>query len=152
MAFAYYRSITVDKTKCGSADSANFPVLVSGVYSWLASTANGGLVTSASGFDIVPYSDSALTTKLAFERVSWNATTGAIELWVKLPNLTVATNAVFYLAASRGRSDSRDADPDRLGDGDLALEVHGGDGREYCLLTHGGEGRERAHGRRLVGI
>lgn len=98
MAYSFYRAIQIDHTKCGSADSSNFPVLVSGTYSYLATVANGGKVQSSSGYDIQFYSDSALTTALKFERVNWTASTGASEFWVKVPTLSASTDTVIYMA------------------------------------------------------
>jgi len=43
----YRRAITIDHTKVPNTDQANFPVLISGTYSYLATTANGGGVTNA---------------------------------------------------------------------------------------------------------
>lgn len=90
----FKRSVTLDQP---SSDLTNFPVLILGTYSYLKTVANGGLVESASGYDIVFYSDSALTTKLDFERVSWDATTGAVEFWVRIPTLTSASPTAIYL-------------------------------------------------------
>lgn len=98
MAYSYYRTITIDHTKCGSADSSNFPVLVIGTYSYLATVANGGKVQSGSGYDIQFFSDSALTTALKFERVNWTAATGACEFWVKVPTLSTSTDTIIYIA------------------------------------------------------
>lgn len=98
MAYSYYRSIQIDHTKCGSADSTNFPVLVSGTYTYLKTTGNGGSVTSSSGYDIQFYSDSALTTALKFERVLWGASTGTVEFWVEVPTLSASSDTVIYMA------------------------------------------------------
>ncbi len=95
--YNYSRSITIDHTKCGSANSTNFPVLVAGTYSYLATVANGGNVTSASGYDIIFTSDSAGTILLNFERASFNATTGAVEFWVKVPTVSNTADTVIYL-------------------------------------------------------
>jgi hypothetical protein len=97
MAYAYYRAFTVDHTKLGSTDLSNFPVLVAGTYSWLATTANGGRLTSASGYDFVFAQDAAGTQLLSFERVSYVATSGKIECWVKLPALSHTSDTTFYV-------------------------------------------------------
>lgn len=104
MAFNYYQSITVDKTKVPNTDQTNFPVYVGGTYAGagniadLRTVANGGKVQNANGYDIYFYSDSTLTTRLAAERVVYNATTGVVEFHVKIPTLTTATDYVFYMA------------------------------------------------------
>lgn len=98
MAWGQYRTITIDKDKCGTEDTSNFSVFVGGTYSYLATVANGGKVENASGYDIAFYSDSALTTLLKFERVVWTATTGAVQFWVNIPTLSVSADTVIYMA------------------------------------------------------
>lgn len=93
----FYRSITVDSTKCGTADSSDFPVMVSGTYTYLRTVENGGDVQNASGYDIRFFADSGLTTLLDFERESYDPTTGAVVFWVKLPTLSESTDTVIYL-------------------------------------------------------
>jgi hypothetical protein len=104
----FYRTITFDQP---SSDLTDFPVLIYGTYSYLATVANGGKVQNANGYDIRFYSDSGLTSMLKFERVSWDATTGACEFWVKIPTLTSASAKVIYLAYgdSSFTSDQQDA-------------------------------------------
>lgn len=92
----FQRTVTVNHIYIGS-DLSSFPVLVAGTLSYLATVANGGKVTSASGFDIYFTSDSAATTIIPFERVAWNATTGACEFWVSVPTVSHSTDTVFYL-------------------------------------------------------
>src|SRR3990167_5778401 len=105
MAFSFKASITIDETKvAGSADHTDFPVLVSGTYDGtgtepdLRTTANGGNVENASGYDIQFFSDSDLTTRLAAERESFVATTGVVNFWVKVPTLDYDNDTVIYIA------------------------------------------------------
>lgn len=91
----FYRSITLDQP---ASDLTDFPVLFSGTYTYLKTIANGGKVNNANGYDITFYSDAALTTLLKFERVFWDATTGVVEFWVKVPTLASASATVIYLA------------------------------------------------------
>src|SRR5690349_18850874 len=55
--YAYSKSITIDRTKVGAtgapATLSNFPMLYSVTDPDLRTTANGGKVTNASGYDIV---------------------------------------------------------------------------------------------------
>jgi hypothetical protein len=97
MAFSYKRTITVDRTKVPNTDQTNFAVLVSFTNATFATVANGGRVTSANGYDICFYSDSALTTKLDHEIERYNATTGEVIMWVRIPTLTTAADYVFYV-------------------------------------------------------
>jgi hypothetical protein len=99
----YKVSITIDHTKVGASDSTNFPMLISGTYAGgggpdLRSVSNGGNVQSASGYDIYFYSDATLTTRLCAERVAWNAATGQIEAWVKVPTVSHTADSVIYAA------------------------------------------------------
>jgi hypothetical protein len=98
MGYAVSQSITIDKTKCGTLNTANFPVLISSTIAGLKTVANGGNVQSGTGLDIAFFSDATLLTKLDHEVESWDAATGAIIAWVRIPTLTVAVNTVIYLA------------------------------------------------------
>lgn len=97
MSFAYSRPITIDHTKVGASDLTNFPVGIIGTYSWLTTVANGGRVQNANGYDIRPYADAAGTQPLNFELVSYNGSTGAIEMWVSIPTLSHTADTVIYL-------------------------------------------------------
>src|SRR5260370_21119231 len=91
------RAITIDHTKVPNTDQANFPVLISGTYSYLATTANGGNVVNANGYDILFASDANGVNPLPFEQESYNPATGAIVYWVKLPTVSHTADTVFYL-------------------------------------------------------
>jgi hypothetical protein len=93
----YRRSITIDHTKVPNTDQANFPVLISGTYSYLATTANGGNVTNANGYDILFASDANGVNPLSFEQESYNPTTGAIVYWVKVPTVSHTADTVIYM-------------------------------------------------------
>ena len=98
MAYSYYSSITIDYTKCGTADSTNFPVCVSFTNSNLAVVSSGGYVQNSNGYDIAFYSDVALTTKLFWETEKYVSTTGECIFWVKVPTLSASANTVIYIA------------------------------------------------------
>jgi RHS repeat-associated protein len=91
------RVITIDHTKVPNTDQSNFPLLVSGTYSDLATTSNGGNVTSATGYDIIFTSDAAGSTLLAFEREGYSSTTGSVNFWVKVPLLSHTTDTAIYM-------------------------------------------------------
>lgn len=95
--YTYYRAITIDNTKV-AADLTDFPVLVSGTYTYLKTVANGGKVENANGYDIAFYENSDLDLPLKFEIEQWSATTGEFIAWVKVPNLANATDTTIYLA------------------------------------------------------
>jgi hypothetical protein len=70
----------------------DFPALILNPASAMLKTvANGGHVTSASGYDIIPVSSTG--TLLPFQLVagSYAATTGAMQMWVKVPSLANGT-------------------------------------------------------------
>lgn len=95
--YAYRRTITIDHAKVVNSAQTNFPLLVSGTYSYLATPANGGNVQNANGYDVIFTSDSGCTTKLDHEVETYNATTGAVNYWVRLPSLSNTTDTTLYL-------------------------------------------------------
>lgn len=97
MVYGFSRTLTIDKTKVPNTNQVNFPVLFSGTYAYLATVANGGKVTSSSGFDIIFTSDAAGLTKLDHEIESYNPVTGAVNFWVRVPTVTTATDTIIYL-------------------------------------------------------
>jgi len=98
MAYGYYRSVTIDESLCGTADSTDFPVTFTGTYAYLATVANGGKVENANGYDIAFFSDAGLTTPLDFELVTYTATTGFIEVHFRVGTLSSSTDTVIYVA------------------------------------------------------
>ena len=105
MAYGFSRSITIDHTKVPNTDQSNFPLLFSGTYAYLATVANGGKVTSASGFDIIFTSDAAGATQLDHEIETYNPVTGAVSFWVRVPTVATATDThTERYAASAVRS------------------------------------------------
>lgn len=85
----YYTAFTVNTGQVPSSQS-NFPVLLLPTDNRFRTIANGGHVASSSGFDLRPYSDTALTTALTFQLVpsTYNASTGFFEMWVHVPSLS----------------------------------------------------------------
>ena len=96
--FSYQRSITIAHGQVPNTDQANFPVLIEGVYPSLATTANGGHVQNANGYDIVFSSDSAASQLLNWEVESYNPITGSITVWVQLPTLSHTTDTMLYMS------------------------------------------------------
>src|SRR5208283_4211087 len=92
------RPITIDHTKVPNTDRTNFPVLISGVYPFLATAANGGQVQNANGYDIIFTADYAGTTQLDHEIESYDPATGTINMWVRLPVLSHTCDTVIYVA------------------------------------------------------
>jgi len=95
--YAYRRAITIDHTKVPNTDQTNFPVLVSGTYSYLATTANGGNVQNANGYDVIFTTDTGCATKLNHEVETYTATSGAVNYWVKVPLLSHTSDTTIYV-------------------------------------------------------
>lgn len=96
MAQTYYSPVPVDHTKVPST-LTNFPVLIGYTDARLKTTGNSGHVASANGYDIRPYSDTALTSALTYELVSYNASTGQVEMYVLISSLSSASDTNIYL-------------------------------------------------------
>lgn len=95
--YGYRRAITINHANIGSAHLTNFPLLLAGTYSDLASTANGGRVQSSAGYDIVVAAQPDGTGVLNFERRLWSASSGSIVLWVNVPDLSPINDTTIYL-------------------------------------------------------
>lgn len=92
--YSFRRGITIPGANVsGSATLSEFPLFVSGTYSYLATTGNGGDVQDANGFDIIFTGDQDGTTQLDHEIMSYSATTGAVNMWVEVPSLLGADAA-----------------------------------------------------------
>jgi Concanavalin A-like lectin/glucanases superfamily/Domain of unknown function (DUF2341) len=126
--FTYRRDITVDNTKL-SADVTNFPVLVSGVYSYLATTSNGGRVNDASGYDIGFYSSSTCSSgKLDWQTEKYTATTGDVVYWVKLASVSSSVPTTFYLCYGDAGITTDQSNPTAVWDSNHMAVYHFGDG------------------------
>ena len=101
--FSYYKTISVDRTKVGTASGpttlTNYPMLFSVTDSSLKTVANGGRVQSANGYDIIFRGIDATTcggtTACTFshEVEKYDGTTGQLIAWVNLPVLNTQTNS-----------------------------------------------------------
>ncbi|MGI8549039.1 MAG: DUF2341 domain-containing protein, partial [Gemmatimonadaceae bacterium] len=119
---AYKAPVTINHLKVsGAADLSNFPVLVS-----VALPA--AHVTSASGYDIVFTADSAGTVSLDYEIASYNATTGALLAWVRIPTLSVSVDTVIYAFYGNSSVTTATAYPAGVWDPNFIAVYHFGDG------------------------
>lgn len=105
MAYAYYRTCTVDHTQCGASDSSAFPVLVQFTDPTMKLVANGGHINNtvtSNGqtvcADLAFFSDAGLTTPLNWEVEFYDGVNGILIAWVQLPTLSHSSNVVFYMA------------------------------------------------------
>ena len=93
---AFYRALTINpNSNLVPSTQTNFPVLFQGEYSYLATTANGGKVQNANGYDIYFSSDTQGSNVLDFERVHWSAITGVCEFWVNVSSLGTSTTTIY---------------------------------------------------------
>ena len=95
--FRHSRAITIDHTKVPNTDQINFPVMISGTYSYLANAAAGGQAYDPNGYDITFTSDAAGTVPLDREIESYNPVTGSITAWVRVPALSHTCDTTIYL-------------------------------------------------------
>ena len=96
MANSYYRQITFDHTQVPS-NQTNIPMLITGTIASLKTVSNGGHVQSSSGYDIIISLNNDESSPLDFERVWWSPTTGAFEIWVKIPTLSSSADTIIYM-------------------------------------------------------
>jgi hypothetical protein len=122
--YSYRRTITIDHTKVPNTDQLNFPVLISGTYSFLATTGNGGNVTSANGYDIIFTSDSAGSTILNFEQEKYVATTGEVDYWVQIPTVSHSSDTVFYMFYGNANVNSFQSSPTAAWDSNYMAVYH----------------------------
>lgn len=78
---------------------------------YLKTVANGGLVQSSSGYDMVFSSSSTGSPLLDFERVRWVATTGEVELHFREATVSSTTDTVAYLVYDNAAITSDQANP-----------------------------------------
>ncbi len=96
--YGYRKKLTVDESKVsGSSALTNFPMLVSLTDADLATAANGGNVNSSNGFDIIFADATGSPVKWSHEIETYNAATGQITMWVKVPSLSHNTDTDFFM-------------------------------------------------------
>ncbi|TAE58398.1 MAG: DUF2341 domain-containing protein, partial [Bacteroidetes bacterium] len=96
-AFTYGKYITIYESQIpGAAALTDFPVLVSVVDPDLRSVANGGYVENANGYDI-QFRLSDGTTVLSHQVERYDAATGTLVAWVKVPSLSATANTFLLM-------------------------------------------------------
>lgn len=133
MSYGFYRSISIDHTKVGSSDHTNFPVLISGTLSYLATVANGGKVQNANGYDVAFFSDSALTTQLKHETVKYTAASGVVAYFVKVPTVSHTADTVIYIAYGNGAISTDQSDKNNTWNSAFQFVHHFEDGTTLSL-------------------
>jgi hypothetical protein len=102
--YNYQATFTVAAGQVPSAQTS-FPALISGTYADFATTANGGRISNTCTqvvgnnsisvpCDLIFTSDAAGTQLLNWEFETWTPATGAVNIWVNVPN--IANGTVVY--------------------------------------------------------
>jgi YD repeat-containing protein len=100
--YSYARPIVIDHRRVANSDQADFPVLVSGTFAYLATIANGGKVQNVNGYDIIFTSDAAGQTRLDHEIDTYDPVTGTVSFWVRIPTLSHTTDTAIYMWYGNG--------------------------------------------------
>lgn len=104
--YAHYNTSTINAGQI-TGTLTNFPMLVYGTFSQLATVANGGKVQNANGYDIIFSSNTKSDGSgiLPFEIISWNATSGAFAAYVQVPSAAVGTQIYLLYGNSTVSTD-----------------------------------------------
>lgn len=95
--YCYARAISIDHRQVANSDQTDFPVLISGTFSYLATAANGGRVQNANGYDIVFTSDAAGLNRLDHEIDSYDPATGKAAFWIRIPALSHTSDTPIFM-------------------------------------------------------
>lgn len=94
--YEYYKKITIDNTKVlGSSNHSSYPMLFKTTDNWLKTVANGGNLRNANGYDLV-FKDGPQGSILSHEIQRYNAATGEMICWVKIPTLKYNEDTNIY--------------------------------------------------------
>jgi len=121
--YSYYRTITIDHEKV-PGDLTDHPFLFNTTEGDLATTGNGGHVTSASGYDIVFSPNTDGSNPYAHEIEKYDPATGEFVAHVKIPSISSTVDTVFYIVY--GDSDVTTSQEDITGvwDSDFKMVLH----------------------------
>jgi hypothetical protein len=122
--YSFQRAITIDHTRVPNTDQVNFPFLFSSTDPLLATTANGGHVTSPSGYDIISTSDTAGNNVLSSEMEEYNPVTGQVTAWVRIPDLSHTSDTTIYLFYGNSKITVSQQNPGSVWDGNYLEVLH----------------------------
>jgi hypothetical protein len=134
--YSFRRTIVQDHTKIPNTDQTNFPMLVAGTYSWLATVANGGNLQNASGFDVCFASDSAGTTALPYDTDYWTAATGASAYWFPI-SLSHTVDTSLYIFYGNSSITTAQTNPAAVWGPNYKAVYHLGNGSSLSLSDSG---------------
>jgi hypothetical protein len=146
MAYAFKASLTVNSSQV-TGTLTNFPALVSGTWDGTGGEAdlrlddNGGHIKNSdtSGTpnprpaDFAFFSDVNLTVPLKFEIELWNAATGQLIAWVKVPS--IATSTVIYMGYGDVAVTSSQDDRTNVWDSNFHAVLHLRDGSTVSYVN-----------------
>ena len=138
--YEYRRTIVLSHANIPNTDQTNFPVLISGVYPYLANVAYGGLVQSLSGYDIIFSSDPEGATILNHEIDSYDPTTGTVSFWVGIPTLSHTVDTIIYLFYGNPSITSSQENKAGLWQNNYLSVYHLGNGTALGLTDSGSAG------------
>ncbi len=91
----YYSQVSIKASQI-TGTLTDYPMLVYQTDARFKTIANSGHVANPNGYDIRPYSDTGLTSALTYQLKRYNATTGEVEMRIKISSFS--TSSVIYLA------------------------------------------------------
>lgn len=130
MAYGFTRTLTSDGSLVPTTQS-NFTALFSITDNELRTVANGGeIVNTDSGrpADFAFFGEEGLTTQLKHKVISYNATTGHILGWIKVPTLNATTETILYIGYGDAAVTTYQGDDDGIYDASVLAHWELGDG------------------------
>ena len=95
--YSYFKTITIQSSQVsGVGGHIDFPILIYHTDLDLRTTSNGGRVTDINGFDI-QFTLVDGNTVLEHDLEDYNAVTGEVAVWVKVPNVSTLANTVIRI-------------------------------------------------------
>ena len=95
--YNHYIDVTINASQVsGNSSHTNFPVLIDITDNALKTSSNGGFVLNSSAYDIA-FSYQGNTVTLVHELEDYDANTGSLKAWVKIPSLSATTNTTIRM-------------------------------------------------------
>lgn len=94
--YTQHLNISADYTKVFGSTHTDFTVPVRGTFPSIRTTAYGGYVTNANGYDII-FTSTDYQVRYQHQIEYWNPATGEAVFWVKIPSLSNVANTNFQM-------------------------------------------------------
>ena len=98
--YSFRREVDFVDAEVIAGPHTNFPVLIDSTLLYLRTTANGGKVENANGYDIIFTSDQAGASQLGHEIERYDAITGEIVFWVRIESFAATTSIYMFYGNS----------------------------------------------------